>query len=112
MKKSDKIKLEKLLREEISSIEIRLKNIGIEPSSTSGDMGDMSSDLALEHTQIALRERLVKRLAELKNTLNRINEESFGICEDTGEPIEIKRLMLVPTTRLSTYAAQKRERRR
>jgi len=112
MKKSDKLKLEKLLREEISSIETRLKNMEIEPSSISGDMGDMSADLAMEHTQIALREKIVKRLYDLKTALQRIDDDSFGICEDTGEPIDIKRLMLVPSTRLSTAAAQKRERRR
>lgn len=110
MKKSDKIKLEKLLQEEMSSIATRLQNMEIEPSSTSGDMGDMSADLALEHTQIILRERLVKRALELKDALRRLNDDSFGICEDTGEVIEFKRLMLVPTTRLSTAAAQKRER--
>lgn len=112
MKKSDKAKLEKLLQEEIASIDSQLRNMEIEPSSISGDMGDMSADLAAEHTTIILRNRLVKRSVELKDALRRLPLDSFGICEETGETIEIKRLMLVPTTRLSTLAAQKRERRR
>lgn len=112
MKKSEKKKLEQLIKQEIEDIEKRVKAIEIEPSPMNGDAGDMSQELAIEHTQLILKERLTRRLYELKDALRRIPDDSFGICEDTGEEIDIKRLMLVPTTRLSTMAAQKRERRR
>jgi DnaK suppressor protein len=113
LKKTDKKKLEKLMRDEIDAIEKTLKvSEVVPPSSNAGDAGDMSQELAMEHTQLALKERSNKRLWELRDAVRRINEDNFGICEETGEPIDIKRLMLVPTTRLCTSAAQRREKRK
>lgn len=109
LKKADRKKIEKLMRQEMALLEEQLRKIEITPSSNSGDSADMSSQLSDEHTSLLMKERLTKKIYDYQTALARINDPDFGICEDTGEPIEVKRLLLVPTTRLSVEAAQRRE---
>jgi len=109
LKKADRLKIEKLMKAEIASLQEQLNSIEIQPSSNSGDSADMSASLYDEHAAILMKERLSKKIHEYKQALARINDLDFGICEETGEPIEVKRLLMVPTTRLSIEAQQRLE---
>jgi DnaK suppressor protein len=57
-----------------------------------------------------LRERELYQLREIEAALMRIEMGSYGICEDTDEPIGKKRLEKMPWTRLSIQAAEAEER--
>ncbi|BDB96035.1 TraR/DksA family transcriptional regulator [Candidatus Hydrogenosomobacter endosymbioticus] len=49
-------------------------------------------------------------LYEINCAIDRIKENTFGYCEETGEPIEIKRLEAYPIARFSIKAQEDRER--
>lgn len=57
--------------------------------------------------EVAKRDRLAltdldrRRLAEVQDALGRMDEGSYGECEESGEPIPFARLMAEPTTRLT-----------
>ncbi len=74
-----------------------------------GDEADQTVTLRQEQDAVLERERLKHRLVEIENALARIEDGSYGICDETEEPIEAKRLMAIPWTSLSIEGAQMRE---
>ena len=50
-------------------------------------------------------------LNQIEQALARIDNGTYGYCEDTGEPIELRRLEAQPTATLTTEAQAARERR-
>ena len=57
------------------------------------------------------RERVQMLLRQTERALSKLENGDYGYCEDTGEPIDLKRLMAQPATSLSLTAQQARERR-
>lgn len=53
-----------------------------------------------------LHERKLKVLREIEAAIDRIDSGTYGICEDSGEPISIKRLLKHPWARQSIQYAQ------
>ena len=51
-----------------------------------------------------------KLLAKIEKAIKRIENNTYGYCEDTGEPIGIKRLIARPIATLSIEAQEKHER--
>ncbi len=77
---------------------------------TSGDMADQAS-AETDRDMLAInRGRTRASLAQVERALTRIENGTFGICEDTGEPIERRRLEAQPTATLSIDAQEQRER--
>jgi DnaK suppressor protein len=58
---------------------------------------------------ISNQERLRMQLAEIEFALARIESGTYGVCEETEEPIEVDRLLAIPWTRLSIEGAEIRE---
>jgi DnaK suppressor protein len=52
------------------------------------------------------RHRMSSLLPEINNALQRIDNGTYGVCAITGEPIEEKRLLAVPWTRVSLMSLQ------
>lgn len=76
---------------------------------SSGDEVDQTvAQLAENHFLIA-QERMRTQLMEIDQALSRIENGTYGICEETEEPIEIDRLFAVPWTRLSIEGAEIQE---
>jgi DnaK suppressor protein len=48
-------------------------------------------------------------LPTFQQALARVDDGSYGWCDETGEPISLQRLLLSPTTALSVEAKQRRE---
>ena len=65
-----------------------------------------------QNVSFELRERELFRLREIEAALARIEDGTYGICEETGEPIGTKRLEKMPWTHLSIHAAEDEERER
>lgn len=76
---------------------------------SSGDEADQSVRLLDEQKLIDTKEWLLNLLFEVDRALARIESGTFGICEETLEPIEQNRLVALPWTRLSIEGAELRE---
>ncbi|MCC7402839.1 MAG: TraR/DksA family transcriptional regulator [Bdellovibrionales bacterium] len=74
-----------------------------------GDEGDQTMRALAESEFLSMTERLRKQLMEIEIALSRIESGSYGICEETEEPIEHDRLLAIPWTRLSIEGAEIRE---
>lgn len=74
-----------------------------------GDEIDQTVAQLAENNFLAAQERLRKQMLEIEFALARIQNGSFGICEETQEPIEMDRLLALPYTRLSIEGAEMRE---
>jgi DnaK suppressor protein len=72
--------------------------------------GDQAQTYSYQNLSFGLRERELYQLREIEAALMRIEMGSYGICEDTDEPIGKKRLEKMPWTRLSIQAAEAEER--
>ena len=53
--------------------------------------------------------RQIKLISKIESALKRIKDGTYGFCEDTGEPIGLKRLIARPVATLSIAAQEKHE---
>lgn len=74
-----------------------------------GDEADQTVRVLAEAEFLSMHERLRNQLMEIESALGRIENGSFGYCEETEEPIEPERLKAIPWTRLSIEGAEIRE---
>ncbi|HED52963.1 MAG TPA: TraR/DksA family transcriptional regulator [Phycisphaerales bacterium] len=74
------------------------------------DVAEQGSDAYDQSLSIGLAEVDRKLIQEIDDAIERINAGTFGICEHTLEPIDLKRLEELPWTRYSIKAAQELER--
>jgi DnaK suppressor protein len=74
-----------------------------------GDEIDQSAAHQEEHTFLVNQNRIKAQLMEVEFALARIENGTFGICEETEEKIETDRLLAIPWTRLSIEGAEIRE---
>jgi DnaK suppressor protein len=81
-----------------------LREHELEPDPT--DQATIEEEYALE---LRARDRERKLLKKIDEALRRIDEGSYGYCEETGEPIGIPRLLARPTATLSIEAQSRRE---
>jgi len=81
-----------------------LREHDIEPDPT--DQATIEEEYALE---LRARDRERKLLKKIEQALRRIDEGSYGYCEETGEAIGIPRLLARPTATLSIEAQARRE---
>lgn len=78
-------------------------------SEKGGDEGDQSVAHIEEHSFLISQERMRNQLMEIEMALGRIEQGTFGVCEETEEIIEADRLLAIPWTRLSIEGAELRE---
>ena len=72
--------------------------------------GDVAQNHLDQKLTFSLRERDFKTLREIDLALLRLEEGTYGICEESGEPIEKTRLEKQPWARLSLHYAEIEER--
>ena len=70
------------------------------------DRATIEEEHALE---LRTRDRERKLMKKIEQSLARIESGEYGYCEETGEPIGLKRLLARPTANLSIEAQQRRE---
>lgn len=70
------------------------------------DRATIEEEYALE---LRTRDRERKLLQKIRSALESIENGEYGFCEDTGEPIGLKRLLARPTASLSIEAQERRE---
>ena len=74
------------------------------------DLADRASSETDRAIELRARDRQRKLIAKIDAALARINEGTYGYCEDTGEPISLKRLEARPIATLSVEAQERHER--
>ena len=75
------------------------------------DFADRASSETDRAIELRARDRQRKLIAKIDDALTRIDEGTYGFCEETGEPISIKRLEARPIATLSIEAQERHERR-
>lgn len=75
------------------------------------DLVDRASSEADRALELRTRDRQRKLISKIDEALRRIEDGSYGYCEETGEPIGLARLEARPTATLSLEAQERHERR-
>jgi DnaK suppressor protein len=75
------------------------------------DLADRASEETDRAIELRTRDRQRKVVAKIDAALRRIDEGTYGYCEDTGEPISLKRLEARPIATLSLEAQERHERK-
>ncbi|MDP2358870.1 MAG: RNA polymerase-binding protein DksA [Beijerinckiaceae bacterium] len=75
------------------------------------DLADRAASETDRAIELRARDRQRKLIAKIDSALQRIEEGVYGFCEETGEPISLKRLDARPIATLSLEAQERHERR-
>ncbi len=75
------------------------------------DIADRATTESERSIELRTRDRQRKLVAKIDSALGRIEDGSYGFCDDTGEPIGLKRLEARPIATLSIEAQERHERR-
>jgi DnaK suppressor protein len=75
------------------------------------DLADRASSETDRAIELRARDRQRKLISKIDEALGRIEDGSYGFCEDTGEPISLRRLEARPIATLSVEAQERHERR-
>ena len=84
-------------------------NSSLDDNSTSADIVDQASSYTEKNVELRAINRQIKLISKIDSALKRIQDGTYGFCEDTGEPIGLKRLMARPVATLSIEAQEKHE---
>ena len=86
-----------------------LYNSSLDDNSTSADIVDQASSYTEKNVEMRAINRQIKLISKIDSALKRIKDGTYGFCEDTGEPIGLKRLIARPVATLSIAAQEKHE---
>ena len=107
--------IKQLLLNEKASLLEGMREKGVKQTKILNDIGD-AIDYSVEEQDreldLLLQDRNQARLEGIENALQRMDSEDFGYCEECGEPISKKRLMVVPLTRMCINCQSNNERSR
>lgn len=81
-----------------------------EESQNHPDMADRASSESDRALELRTRDRQRKLISKIDAALKRIEDGSYGYCEETGDPIGVKRLEARPIATLSLEAQERHER--
>jgi len=104
-----KKKLTEWKSEIIKSNNQALYNNSLDDNSTSADIVDQASSYTEKNVEMRAINRQIKLIAKIEQALKRIKDDTYGYCEETGEPIGIKRLVARPIATLCIAAQEKHE---
>lgn len=98
------LELQAQLRENAGATTEHLRELSFAPDPA--DRATLEEEHALE---LRARDRERKLLKKIDGALARIDDGSYGYCEETGEPIGLQRLIARPTATLTIEAQERRE---
>ena len=75
------------------------------------DITDRASEETDRAIELRTRDRQRKLISKIDSALRRIDDGTYGFCEETGDPISFKRLDAMPIATLSLEAQERHERR-
>ncbi|MGO8740415.1 RNA polymerase-binding protein DksA [Rhodoblastus sp.] len=80
-------------------------------SENHADIADRASSETDRAIELRARDRQRKLIAKIDSAITRIDDGTYGYCEETGDPISLKRLDARPIATLSIEAQERHERR-
>ena len=92
---------------EINSKSLYLNNADHEISSP--DVVDQAASQTEKTVEMRTLNRQIKLLSKIEKAIKKISENTYGFCEETGEPIGLKRLIARPIATLTIEAQEKHE---
>ncbi len=75
------------------------------------DLADRASSETDRSLELRTRDRQRKLISKIESAIKRIDDGSYGYCEETGDPISLRRLDARPIATLSIEAQERHERR-
>lgn len=87
-----------------------IQNLKEEPSNHP-DVADRASSEAERTLELRTRDRQRKLISKIDAAMRRIDEGTYGFCEETGEPIGLRRLDARPIATFSVEAQERHEKR-
>ena len=88
-----------------------LYNSSLDDNSTSADIVDQASSYTEKNVEMRAINRQIKLISKIDGALKKIQNGTYGFCEETGEPIGLKRLMARPVATLCIAAQEKHEKK-
>ena len=92
---------------EINSKGLYLKDVDHEISSP--DVVDQATSQTEKNVEMRTLNRQIKLLSKIEKAIKKINDNTYGYCEETGDAIGLKRLIARPIATLSIEAQEKHE---
>tara|TARA_Y100001970_G_C14030058_1_gene748107 strand:+ start:496 stop:912 length:417 start_codon:yes stop_codon:yes gene_type:complete len=86
-----------------------LYNSSLDDNSASADIVDQASSYTEKNVEMKAINRQIKLITKIDQALKKIIDGTYGFCEETGEPIGIKRLIARPVATLCIAAQEKHE---
>ena len=86
-----------------------LYNSSLDDNSTSADIVDQASSYTEKNVEMRAINRQIKLISKIDSALKKIKDGTYGFCEETAEPIGLKRLMARPVATLCISAQEKHE---
>ena len=86
-----------------------LFNASMNDNNSSADIVDQASSYTEKNVEMRDINRKIKLISKIDGALKKIQDATYGFCEETGEPIGLKRLMARPVATLCIAAQEKHE---
>jgi DnaK suppressor protein len=103
-----KAKLEDWKQEILVDSKVTISHLQEETSGLP-DLADRAASETDKGLELRTRDRQRKLISKIDSALRRLEDGSYGYCEETGEPISIRRLMARPIATLSLEAQERHE---
>tara|TARA_B100002049_G_C15996590_1_gene339644 strand:- start:42 stop:458 length:417 start_codon:yes stop_codon:yes gene_type:complete len=84
-------------------------NSSMDDNSSSADIVDQASSYTEKNVEMRAINRQIKLISKIDGALKKIQDGTYGFCEETGEPIGLKRLIARPVATLCIAAQEKHE---
>jgi len=104
-----KMKLTDWKKELVKANNEALYHGSMDDNSVSADIVDQASSYTDKAVEMKAINRQIKLISKIDQALLRVKNETFGFCEETAEPIGLKRLMARPVAELCIAAQEKHE---
>ena len=111
MKEYFRLKLVSWKKDLLKESSLTLNNLQKEENSSKPDLTDRAAEEIERSIELRSRDRERKLINKIDVALRKIDDGSYGYCEETGEPIGIKRLEARPVATLCLEAQEMHEKK-
>jgi DnaK suppressor protein len=105
-----KLKLTEWKNDIIKTNSQALYSSNLSDNVSSPDIVDQASSYTEKNVEMRTVNRQIKLISKIDEALKKLKDGTYGFCEETGEPIGLKRLIARPIATLSIAAQEKHER--
>jgi len=84
-------------------------NASMDDNNASADIVDQASSYTEKNVEMRSINRQIKLISKIDNAIKKIQDGTYGFCEETAEPIGLKRLMARPVATLCIAAQERHE---